>query len=112
MATLLASGDPHGAAIEASLGGLELTVEGGEVGLAIAGGAFDLRLGGHSLPSACALKLAPGAHLSLRPERPAPGVISPPLEASICPLPLVLSLRIRVRGWADWRAECYAAATY
>ncbi len=67
MATLLASGDPHGAAIEASLGGLELTVEGGEVGLAIAGGAFDLRLGGHSLPSACALKLAPGAHLSLRP---------------------------------------------
>jgi biotin-dependent carboxylase-like uncharacterized protein len=67
MAALLASGDPHGAAIEASLGGLELTVEGGEVGLAIAGGAFDLRLDGRTLPAACALQLAHGALLSVRP---------------------------------------------
>jgi len=30
MAALLASGDPHGAAIEVSLGGMELSAEGGK----------------------------------------------------------------------------------
>ena len=44
IAALLAAGDAKGAAIEASLGGLELAAEGGEIGLAIAGGAFDIRL--------------------------------------------------------------------
>ncbi len=66
IAALLASGEPDGAAIEASLGGMELTAEGEEVGLAIAGGAFDLRLDGHPLPTACTLHLAPGARLSVR----------------------------------------------
>jgi biotin-dependent carboxylase-like uncharacterized protein len=64
----LAAGAPQGgAAIEVSLGGLDLIAEGGTLGLAIAGGAFDIRLDGRQLPQACALRLAPGARLSLRP---------------------------------------------
>ncbi len=66
MAALVASGDPHGAAIEVSLGGMELSAEGGEIGLAIAGGAFDLKLDGQAVPAACALTLAPGSRLTLR----------------------------------------------
>ncbi len=63
IAALLAAGDTKGAAIEASLGGLELAAEGGEIGLAIAGGAFDIRLDERALPPACAFKLVPGARL-------------------------------------------------
>jgi biotin-dependent carboxylase-like uncharacterized protein len=66
MAALLAAGDPQGAGVEASLGGLELAAEGGEIGLAIAGGAFDVRLGERALPPACALKLVPGERLTVR----------------------------------------------
>jgi 5-oxoprolinase (ATP-hydrolysing) subunit C len=66
LAAILAAGDAHGAAIEVSLGGLELTAEGREIGLAVAGGAFDIRLDGRALPPACALRLSPGARLSLR----------------------------------------------
>ena len=65
-AALQAAGEPRGAAIEVSLGGLELEAEGGEIGLALAGGAFDIRLDGSALPPACSLTLAPGARLSLR----------------------------------------------
>ena len=54
------------AAIEVSLGGVELAAEEGEIGLAICGGNFDVRLDGRPLPAACALTLAPGARLSLR----------------------------------------------
>jgi biotin-dependent carboxylase-like uncharacterized protein len=54
------------AAIEVSLGGLELEAEGAAIGLAVAGGAFDLRLDGAPLPSACRLTLEPGAHLTIR----------------------------------------------
>ncbi len=54
------------AAIEVSLGGVELAVEEGEIGVAVCGGNFDVRLDGRPLPSACALTLAPGARLSLR----------------------------------------------
>ncbi|MGA8171685.1 MAG: urea amidolyase, partial [Methylocystis sp.] len=54
LAAGLAAGDAFGAALEVSLGGLELTAEGGEIGLAIAGGAFDVRLNGHPLRPACA----------------------------------------------------------
>jgi biotin-dependent carboxylase-like uncharacterized protein len=64
----LAAGAPAGAAaIEVSLGGVELCAEGAAVGLAIAGGAFDLRLDGARLPAACLLALEPGATLSIRP---------------------------------------------
>ena len=45
---------------------MELAAEGGEIGLAIAGGAFDIRLDERALPSACVLKLVPGVRLSVR----------------------------------------------
>lgn len=67
VAALKAAGEAQGAALEVSLGGLELAAEGGEIGVAIAGGAFDIRLDGRALPQACALSLLPGARLSLRP---------------------------------------------
>ena len=54
------------AAIEVSLGGVELTAEDSAIGLAIAGGAFDARLDGRALPCAAALTLQPGASLTLR----------------------------------------------
>ncbi|ATQ67561.1 MULTISPECIES: biotin-dependent carboxyltransferase family protein [Methylosinus] len=54
------------AAIEVSLGGLELEAEGEAIGLAVAGGAFDLRRDGAPLPPACRLTLEPGARLSIR----------------------------------------------
>ncbi|HXY58248.1 MAG TPA: biotin-dependent carboxyltransferase family protein [Methylocystis sp.] len=65
-AALQAAGEPQGAAVEVSLGGLELAAEHGEIGIAVAGGAFDVRLDGSLLPPSCALTLAPGARLSLR----------------------------------------------
>jgi 5-oxoprolinase (ATP-hydrolysing) subunit C len=55
-----------GAAIEVSLGGVEIAAQDGEIGLAICGGNFDVRLDGRPLPAACALTLAPGARLALR----------------------------------------------
>ncbi|MFY9655018.1 MAG: biotin-dependent carboxyltransferase family protein [Methylocystis sp.] len=54
------------AAIEVSLGGVELAAVEGEIGLAICGGNFDVRLDGRPLPGASALTLAPGARLTLR----------------------------------------------
>lgn len=65
-AATLAVGAPEAAAIEVSLGGVELEAEGASIGLAIAGGVFDARLDGRPLPSACILRLAPGARLRLR----------------------------------------------
>lgn len=62
-----ALGNPAGAAaIEVSLGGLEIEAEGGTIGVAVAGGGFDLRLDGRPLPSAVALTLRPGARLAIR----------------------------------------------
>jgi biotin-dependent carboxylase-like uncharacterized protein len=55
-----------GAAIEVSLGGVEIAVQEGEIGLAICGGNFDVRLDGRLLPGACAFTLAAGARLALR----------------------------------------------
>ncbi|MBM3578864.1 MAG: biotin-dependent carboxyltransferase family protein [Alphaproteobacteria bacterium] len=53
-------------AIEASLGGAALRAEGATLGVAVAGGDFDIRLDGIPLPSACLVALAPGARLTLR----------------------------------------------
>ncbi len=66
LAAALAAGDAKGAAIEVSPGGLELAAEGAAVGLAIAGGGFDVSLEGRRLPQNCALTLDPGPRLALR----------------------------------------------
>jgi biotin-dependent carboxylase-like uncharacterized protein len=54
------------AAIEVSLGGLKVSAEGEKLAVAIAGGAFDIRLDGRPLPPACLLPLPEGARLSIR----------------------------------------------
>ena len=67
LANRAAGNPPDTAAIEISLGGLEITADGAPVDVAIVGGAFDIRLDGRALPAAVALKLMPGARLSVKP---------------------------------------------
>src|SRR5262245_39099809 len=63
----LAVGVPENAtAIEVSLGGVELTVDGAMLPVAVAGGAFDVSLDGQRLPPAVRLALSPGARLRIR----------------------------------------------
>lgn len=70
VAANLAAGAAAGAAaIEVSLGGVELATEGETIGIAIAGGDFDIRLDGAPLPGACAIPLEPGASLAIRAGR-------------------------------------------
>lgn len=57
---------PQAAAIEVSLGGVELEAQ-GALTLAIAGGAFDVTRDGRALPACCVVNLAPGQRLRLRP---------------------------------------------
>jgi biotin-dependent carboxylase-like uncharacterized protein len=54
------------AAIEVSLGGMEISAEGATLAIAIAGGAFDIRLDGRPVPSACLLPLPDGVRLTIR----------------------------------------------
>jgi biotin-dependent carboxylase-like uncharacterized protein len=54
------------AAIEVSLGGLSLESLDIPLAIAIAGGGFDIRLDGQSLPAACLLALTPGKTLTIR----------------------------------------------
>lgn len=54
------------AAIEISLGGVTLEAADAPLRVAVAGGAFDLRLDDRKLPPACLLPLAPGARLTIR----------------------------------------------
>lgn len=54
------------AAIEVSLGGVTLECEGASLAVAIAGGAFDIRLDAEKLPPACLIALTPGARLAIR----------------------------------------------
>jgi biotin-dependent carboxylase-like uncharacterized protein len=54
------------AAIEVSLGGAVLEAAGATLAVAIAGGAFDVRLDGRTLPPACVFPLEPGARLAIR----------------------------------------------
>lgn len=58
----------HGgaAAIEVSLGGIEVAAEGGPLTVAIAGGAFQVTSDGQTLPPAVVTRLDPGATLRLR----------------------------------------------
>ncbi len=53
-------------AIEVSLGGAAFRAEGATLCVAVAGGAFDVRLDGRPLPPACLLPLAPELRLVLR----------------------------------------------
>ncbi|WP_298962713.1 biotin-dependent carboxyltransferase family protein [uncultured Methylobacterium sp.] len=62
-----ALGNPASAtALEIPLGGIELTAEGGPLGLALAGGAFRIALDGNPVPPAAALTLRPGESLTVR----------------------------------------------
>lgn len=68
-ANLAVGAAPDAAAIEVSFGGLELAAEDATIGLAVAGGEFELRLDGREMPSACLAPLEPGSSLSIRPGR-------------------------------------------
>ena len=62
-----ALGNPaDSAAIEISLGGLEVTAEGEALTIAVAGGMFQIALDGQALPPAVVMRLEPGATLRLR----------------------------------------------
>lgn len=54
------------AAIEVSLGGIEVAAEGAPLSVAVAGGGFEVLLDGIKLPGWVRLELAPGAKLTLR----------------------------------------------
>ncbi|KPF70918.1 urea amidolyase [Bosea sp. AAP35] len=58
--------EPDAAAIEISLGGIEITAEDRPLTFAVAGGAFQITLDGQVLPGACVASLEPGATLKLR----------------------------------------------
>jgi biotin-dependent carboxylase-like uncharacterized protein len=58
---------PETAAIEVSLGGVEVEAEGATLVVAVVGGTFEVRLDDRRLPSAVVLPLPPGARLSIRP---------------------------------------------
>jgi biotin-dependent carboxylase-like uncharacterized protein len=63
----LALGNPaSAAAIEVSLGGIEVTAEGAAITVAVAGGAFAITLDGQALPPAMTATIEPGAKLRLR----------------------------------------------
>ena len=54
------------AAIEVSLGGIEVTVDDGAIAVAVAGGEFAITLNGQALPLAVTTLVEPGAKLRLR----------------------------------------------
>ncbi len=66
-ANLAAGNIASATAIEISLGGLDITAEGGIIPVAIAGGNFNVSLDGNKLPHMVRLDLKPGARLSIRP---------------------------------------------
>jgi len=66
----LAVGSPTGsAALEVSVGGIEVTAESGPLSVAVAGGEFTLSLDGRPLPPAVVLNLDEGAVLKIRAGR-------------------------------------------
>jgi 5-oxoprolinase (ATP-hydrolysing) subunit C len=63
----LAAGVPRDApAIEVSLGGIELSVEGGELSVAVAGGAFRLTYAGREFTTPAMVQLIPHTALAIR----------------------------------------------
>lgn len=67
IANRAAGAAPGAAAIEVSLGGVELTAEEAPIGIAMAGGEFRVALDGQALPSSAVLTLQPGSTVSIRP---------------------------------------------
>lgn len=66
----LAAGNPPGAAaIEISVGGIELTIEGAPLGVALVGGEFSVSLDDRPLAPAVSLTLEPGAVFKVRAGR-------------------------------------------
>lgn len=66
----LALGRPRdGAAIEVSLGGVELTAEDAPIDLAVVGGSFTIGHDGRPMPDAVMLRLMPGERLTIRAGR-------------------------------------------
>lgn len=65
-ANLALGNDAGAAAIEISLGGIEVAAEGAPLSIAIAGGGFEVLLDGVKLPGWVRLELAPGAKLTVR----------------------------------------------
>lgn len=65
-ANLAAGVRPGSTAIEISVGGLEISPEGGAVSVAVAGGKFKVTLDGRPLPPAVHARLEPGARLAIR----------------------------------------------
>lgn len=98
--------DRDAAAIEVSLGGLDLGVEGGAVDLCVIAPGFEVRLDGTALPALATLRLTPGTRLALRPG--AHGAWAHVAVAGRIALPLVLgSLATHTRsglGGLDGRA--------
>lgn len=65
-ANLAVGAKADAAAIEVSLGGVELAAEGAPISVAVAGGAFRIALDGRPMPPAALMRLEPGAKLSIR----------------------------------------------
>jgi biotin-dependent carboxylase-like uncharacterized protein len=65
-ANLAAGAEQDATAIEVSIGGVDLSAEGGAVGIAVAGGGFQITLDGCGLPGRVAVRLEPGARLNIR----------------------------------------------
>lgn len=65
-ANLALGNDAGAAAIEVSLGGIEVAAEGAPLSIALAGGGFEVLLDGVKLPGWVRLELAPGAKLTVR----------------------------------------------
>lgn len=65
-ANRMAGNAPGAAAIEISVGGLDLTVDNGALEIAIVAPGFRVTRDGAALPSSCLVALAPGEKLSLR----------------------------------------------
>ena len=90
-------------AIEVSLGGAAFRAEGATLCVAVAGGAFDVRLDGRPLPSACLLPLAPSRGSSCAPAPGGPGAMSPSAGFSALRPFSARARRTPARGWGQSR---------
>lgn len=99
------------AAIEVSLGGVELEAESEPLSLAVAGGAFVITLDGRPLPKATRLQLEPGVRLAIRAGAEGPGVTLLSVDKSTSPRRSDRFRRIRAPVSAAWRGARSLRAT-